>query len=181
MHERPNLAAIRGFRAFADLADDDAAVAADYLTVLHLAVGQKLFLQGDRGDSVYLLASGQVEVCADALGEEDYKLATLDPGAVLGEIGLLVDEPRTATVTAMGDVALWELSRKDFLEALHRGDPWAVRFLLSASRDLARRLALMNRQFVELFAETEKPDLKQPGRVAELEQLRKRLFAEWSF
>ena len=180
-------ATVQRFRCFEGISAADAAAAAQCFKPVRLTAGEALFRQGDKGDAVYLLVEGTVDVQADAPGEEDHRLATLDSGAVLGEVSLLVDEPRSATVIAKTDARLWCLTRADFEAAVERGDHWANRFLLVASRDLARRLSLVNRQLVSLISDTKKEETKPAAakpaaaKVAELESLRLRLFSEWSF
>lgn len=69
--------------------------------------------EGDRGDRYYVIASGAVRV--DGTGAAG---VTLGPGEGFGEIALLRDVPRTATVTATTDVRLLALHRDEFLMAL---------------------------------------------------------------
>ncbi len=77
--------------------------------------GTDIVRQGDLGDRFYLIDSGEVEVF------EDGELARRQrPGDYFGEIALLRDIPRTATVTATSEVEVLALERDDFLEAVTR-------------------------------------------------------------
>lgn len=75
--------------------------------------GEVILAKGGVSDLLYLIESGEVEVSDDGL-----VLATLAADDVIGEIGVLRDVPRTATVTALTDTALLMLSRDDFLEVV---------------------------------------------------------------
>jgi MFS family permease len=86
---------------------------AGQLQPLSLPTGHVLIRQGDAGDRFYLLASGTMEVVADGK-----HVATIGPGDYTGEIALLRDVPRTATVTSTTDCEVYALSREDFLGAV---------------------------------------------------------------
>jgi CRP-like cAMP-binding protein len=80
----------------------------------HEAVsGDVVIRQGDTGDLFYVIESGRFAV--DTNGE---RRAELGPGDFFGEIALLRDVPRTATVTALEDGALLSLARDDFVPAI---------------------------------------------------------------
>lgn len=78
-----------------------------------LPAGAAIVTQGEPGEEFYVVGAGEVRVAVD--GRE---VRTEGPGAHFGEIALLRDVPRTATVTSVGDVELYVLGREDFLGAV---------------------------------------------------------------
>jgi MFS family permease len=82
------------------------------LSPLHLAAGEILFLAGDPGDRFYVVESGELVVDLAAGPKVE------GPGGWVGEIALLRDVPRTATVRAQTDVDLLVLEREVFLAAV---------------------------------------------------------------
>ncbi len=74
--------------------------------------GEVVIRAGERGDRFYIVGDGALEITAKGL------LTTADEGDFFGEIALLRDVPRTATVTALVDSHLYVLLRDDFLAAV---------------------------------------------------------------
>jgi CRP-like cAMP-binding protein len=166
-------AAVRRFPCFQGLGDREAAAVAPLLEKVQLAPGEVLCRQGDAGDAIYLLLSGQAEVTLQVSGQADCTCATLEAGALFGEVGPLLGEARTATVTARAEAEVWRLPGDRLREALARGDAWAGQLLLFIARTLARRLAALNQKLVALAAE-----MPLAGPAAELERFCSRLYDE---
>jgi transcriptional regulator with PAS, ATPase and Fis domain len=98
--------------------------------------GAELVRQGDAGDAVFALLEGRVTVRA-ALSREEYGvIAVRGPGELVGEMALLDDQPRSASVGADGPVRALCIPRSAFLEAMSSHAPAA----LDLVRTLARRL-----------------------------------------
>jgi CRP-like cAMP-binding protein len=82
--------------------------------------GSRIITQGQHGDRFYIIASGEVQIEVDGS-----PVRTLGPGDSFGEIALLHDIPRTASVSALIAVELLALDRHHFVETV-TGQPAAV-------------------------------------------------------
>jgi CRP-like cAMP-binding protein len=97
--------------------------------------GDVIVTQGDAGDSMFVLLEGTVEVLTD--GRE---VATLGPGNLFGEMSLINDEPRSATVRAKTTVRAVPITKRRFI-FLTEQTPF---FALHVMRLLSARLRRMN-------------------------------------
>jgi hypothetical protein len=97
----------------------------------------RVVLEGQPGSSLFVVASGTVEVLVRQSGR-DVPVGTLGPGAVFGETALLTGAPRSATVRALDEVVLYEIDRTAF-EPVLAARPQLVTdlSLLMASRHVA--------------------------------------------
>lgn len=90
------------------------------LVPLRLEPGNVVVREGDAGDRFYIVAEGTVEV-----SEYGRAISELGPGGYFGEISLIREVPRTATVAAKTAVVLYALDREDFLAAVTSHPPSA--------------------------------------------------------
>ncbi len=84
--------------------------------------GTYLIRQGEVGDKFYLIKKGNVEVYVDD-GTASHLTATLGAGEVFGEVALLEDKPRNATVVTKDEVEVYTLSKEGFHQALAASEP----------------------------------------------------------
>lgn len=107
------LGLLRGINLFAPLPQPTLESLAVALTPVRLRPGEEIFRQGDIGDHFYIVADGELEIVVDG------EIARVNgPGDYFGEIALLRDVPRTATVRARSDAELLTLDRDDFIAAV---------------------------------------------------------------
>lgn len=105
---------LRSIPLFKNLSNEDLKLLANRLNKVSYAKGQVVFEEDEVGDTMYLVESGQVAVVARHSGD----VAHLGPGSFVGEISLLLAQPRTASLQVMIDAVLWALNKKDFEELL---------------------------------------------------------------
>ena len=107
------LALLRAIPIFAPLPAPALERLAAGAVAVAVVAGDPVFLQGDPGDRFYAIESGRARVSID--GAETNELG---PGEFFGEIALLRDVPRTATVRALDGLRLYAVERDDFIAAV---------------------------------------------------------------
>lgn len=100
--------------------------------------GEVVIHEGDVGDEMYFLTKGQVEVVR---GDPPARLATLPPGAFFGELAILEDAPRAATIRALTDVEVYALRRDGVLQLAREVNGPRLRAGSSAPRPAPTRRA----------------------------------------
>ena len=100
--------------------------------------GQYVFKAGDPGDCMYIITEGEVDVL-----DGSSVLDTIGPGSIVGELALIDDEPRSASVRAKTDCGLVPVDRRRF-QFMVQETPF---FGLAVMKILADRLRKMNAKF----------------------------------
>ena len=113
---------------FSVLSPDLFRMAVERVQLIQLAAGEILFSKGDPGDALYVVAWGEIAVWAPR------EIARLSEGEFFGEIALLADRPRTATVRATVDSKVLAIDRA-LLNDLVAGSPELLKVLLRFLRD----------------------------------------------
>ncbi|MCP4868476.1 MAG: cyclic nucleotide-binding domain-containing protein [Proteobacteria bacterium] len=122
------------------LSDLEATALLTRASELRFDKGDVLLRSGDIGESMIVIGTGTVEV-----KQGDRTLATLDPGATIGEMGLLDPAPRSATVVATATVIAYEITREQLWAMLAEGDSGAVKMLQGLTATVCARLEGVNK------------------------------------
>ena len=110
--------------------------------------GQILFEQGDAGDAAYVVLNVSAEVLVNRAGSQ-IKVADLEKNAIVGEIAILCDVPRTATVRAHERLETLKISKDQFLRLLAEFPDMAIEIM----RVLADRLGRTTAELSEARAQ----------------------------
>jgi CRP-like cAMP-binding protein len=140
--------------ALTGLRMEEARVVVRYMTPRFFAANTTFIREGDSGDSGFmaLLIEGDVVVERITVSRtEPVTIRVLGPGSLIGEIGLVDKEPRSASCTAATDVWCATLTREGVENMILRDPMVAARLLLGVSANIAERLRDTNRQ-LKLYA-----------------------------
>ena len=111
--------------------------------------GESLCEQGETGDSAFIVVSGEADVLVNTdLGER--KVASIGSNDIVGEIAILCDVPRTATVSATSEMEVLTIAKDNFLKLLEEFPEMS----LEVMRVLAARLERTTRDLANLRAQT---------------------------
>jgi len=106
--------------------------------------GDELYHQGDSGDAAYVIIAGEADVLVDTPSGE-IPVAHLEKNAFVGEIAILCDVPRTATVRASGQLETLKIMKEHFLRMLIEFPEMAIEVM----RVLADRLSVTTEELTE--------------------------------
>lgn len=139
LHERLLHTTLR--EIFGDIDPDLMARIRPQMTTVNLHGGEVLMRQGDPSDSIYLVLSGRLRASMRDADDQVITLGEIGRGEPIGEMGVISEEPRGATITALRDCVLLRLGAGDFTHLLQTWPNVA----LPLARKLMERLSRSNR------------------------------------
>ncbi|HEY8759195.1 MAG TPA: SLC13 family permease [Candidatus Limnocylindria bacterium] len=107
---------------------------AAYMDPVSVPAGEAIITEGETGDALYIIVRGTFAVLVDGA-----RVNTVGPGHYVGELALLIDEPRSATIRADTDGEVLRLERQQFMDLLGRDAPAARAVATTLARRLRRR------------------------------------------
>ncbi len=139
---------LAGVPLFDGLSDDDRNALAERLEHVTLSAGEKVFVKGDAGASMYIVLSGAVQVY---LGSEEEGLSRvvlkdLRTGEYFGELSLFDDKPRSASVEVLVDAVLLKLTREEFTAQLTVSRSAALGILSEMAQRLRETNAMLSQR-----------------------------------
>jgi CRP/FNR family transcriptional regulator, cyclic AMP receptor protein len=116
------------------------------------AAGEVLFREGETGDKVFFIMQGRVKVHQTHSEGHEQELAQLGDADIVGEMAVLDERPRSATVTALEETEVMVVEKENFLASMEQQPQLAIRFL----KLLSERIHRLNDKFRDALAQ---PDL----------------------
>ena len=133
-----------------DFSDLQLATIAPRLVREEKAKGSVLFREGDPGRTLFMITKGTASAYLQLASGSQIRLATFGSGTIFGELALLDEGLRSATVTAEEDLICYSLSKDDFAALGVELPAIAIKLLASLGRELSGRLRVANRTIQEL-------------------------------
>ena len=135
-----NLEFLSRLPLFQELSLDEISILDQYLGLLELAKGDTVFDEGENGGFVCFVVNGELEVLKHSPNGESSLITKLGKGQAIGEMALIDELPRSATVKAHSPSSLTVLSRKDFEELTAQSPEIAIKILKYLARSLSLNL-----------------------------------------
>jgi small-conductance mechanosensitive channel/CRP-like cAMP-binding protein len=148
------LVALSKVEILAELTAEELTRVAEHLVYAPFVQGDTIIRQGAVAHWLYLVIDGDVDVWVEVAAGERLHIGMLGSGSVLGEMGMMTGEPRTATVTARGDVECYRLDKSGFHEVIHSRPDIAERI----SEVLAERKTGLEAALEKARAEARPPE-----------------------
>ena len=152
---------------FSEMDDNELAGLRSVMDLVRYTPGQGIIHEDEQGDEFYVLVSGHVQVLVlDATGTE-VLVEEIDPGGFFGELSMLSDEPRAATVKAVDDVTTLSLERAEFFKFLMAHPHAGIDVLTVLSQRLNRTSALLRHSVSKNVNEVEEDRMTVGQRIAD--------------
>ena len=175
---KDDLERLRGMAIFAGVAPGELAPVVALMEEVEFKKGETLFEEGERGDAMYVIVSGAVRVMkGDGRGaRHERTLAVLEAGAVLGEMALVLNQPRSATAVATASGRSYRIGRARFSRLLRQHQAGACKMIFNLTKMLCARIHHINNTMVGLEERAE----RKPGSLssADAASLRERFFKQ---
>lgn len=99
--------------------------------------GDVIFGEGEKGETMYVILSGAVEVVRANEGQE-MRISELKQGDIFGEMALFEKSPRSATVRALGEARILTVDKRTFFSRVHEDPSLAFNILKKMSQRISR-------------------------------------------
>ena len=143
-----DIESLRSVQLFSAMDDAELTDVSSQMDLIELGPNHTIFSEGQTGDSMYMIKSGEVRISIKSIdGKDDVTLSKLEPGAFFGEMSVFDGKPRSATAMTTEQTQLYRLSLDDFREFLVR-KPHAALDVLSILAGRLRQTDEMMRQMV---------------------------------
>lgn len=119
---------------------------------MSFASGQEIFKEGDPGDGVYVVKSGEVEIAAAVGAEKRHGFSRVSPGDFFGEMAVLDHQPRSACALSAEDTEVYFVPREEMVALLTRSPNLCMTLL----QEISRRIREFNQQYIRELLQAER-------------------------
>jgi CRP-like cAMP-binding protein len=151
---------------FASYAADEQAAIVDAFEKVECGIDQKVITQGESGDNFYIVECGGLDVLIKS-SDGEKKTATLGPGTSFGELALMYNTPRAATVKVSDPCVLWQINRKTYREIVvyykYKRNKEYMEFVKEVKIKDSKLVDLLKPDEIEKFTVSLDKEVYQPG------------------
>ncbi len=137
---KPLVKILKQVPLFSGLKDHQLGIIADLLTKREFAPGRKIITQGEGGQGLFIISKGTAKVVRSQPDGEEVEVNALGPNDFFGELALLDDGVRTASVIATSDLECLILTRLDFQGILRAEPDMAISLLEEMTKRFRKAL-----------------------------------------
>lgn len=143
---------------FADADWNDINALAGYVQCYQVPAGTAVFEEGDAGDYMCLVVSGQIEILKEDSEGKRHRIVMMGRGKTIGEMSIIDGEPRSATCIAAQDSVLILLTKDSYARISRERAVLALHILAKLAKLMSQRLRGLSGQLVEFLDQPEHPD-----------------------
>ncbi len=137
---------------FAELDHDEIAMLALWIKAYSAPTGTMLLKEGDKNASLCIIVKGEVNIFKETSYNEHVKVAEIDSGASIGEMGVIDGQPLSASAVTSKDSLVLIMTPEDFNRLMEKNSNLGVKILLILSRIISLRLRHTTRRLADLLA-----------------------------
>lgn len=161
---------------FRDMTIDERQELLGLLVSQSFAKGKIILKEGDKNQSLWILVHGRCEVVKSAKKGDERQLAILEPGAVFGEMSFFESAPHSASIRALTEVEVLQLSREQYERLRQAQSATACKIASSVISVIAQRLRRMDEWTCGLLEHPNGADHRE-----EWQEFRAKLYSGWQF
>ena len=139
---------------FSDLDRDEIAMLAVWIKAFSAPTGTMLLKEGAENASLCIIVSGEVNIFKETTHNEHVKIAEIQSGASIGEMGVIDAQPLSASAVTSQDSVVLIMTPGDFNNLMEKNSNLGVKILLNLSRIISLRLRSTTRRLADLLAST---------------------------
>lgn len=140
---------VKGIPLFSDLEKDERILVTQWIKAYRAESGSTIFKEGTQSSHLCLVADGAISIFKEISISEHLKVAEIKSGGSIGEMGMLDDEPASATAIASADSVVFIISGTDFKRLIFENEKIGIKLLWKIAKIISLRL----RKTTSLLAE----------------------------